>query len=515
MDGNLDSSFSDDGILLTDFNGEDDVILSMALQSDGKIVVAGYANTAGNRDFALARYNMDGALDNAFAGDGKLIVDLDAPINYAVSVLLQSDGKIVAIGNYNYFANSDIVVVRLNPDGSLDPLFDGDGISITDIGDGNRDEAFAAALQVDGKIVVAGDITITGHGADFLIARFNTDGSFDNNFSDDGKLAFNLGSTNETANAIALQTDGKILVGGLFNAPNTIDFGLIRLNQDGTPDFSFSDDAIATPDFGYGLDVIHSLSISGNRVYAVGYTQYGNLYGGVAAFQLFDKITNPLTVTIPDAYALHDGVEANTVYIGYEPASKIRLTAEPSGGKAPYSFLWSNGATTASIKVSPIVNTNYSITVTDASGNKITGNKMIKVVDVRCGNKSDKVLICQKEHGHSNRSVTICVSVWAVWAHLKNGSTLGRCQPSEETHYLTLFAYPNPARSYFNLSIKSDETVAAELTVWNVLGKVVERKTVNTNSIVQIGAAYGPGLYFAEVKTKNKKERIKLLKLPD
>jgi hypothetical protein len=92
---------------------------------------------------------------------------------------------------------------------------------------------------------------------------------------------------------------------------------------------------------------------------------------------------------------------------------------------------------------------------------------------------------------------------------------LGRCQPSEETHYLTLFAYPNPTRSYFNLSIKSDETVAAELTVWNVLGKVVERKTVNTNSTVQIGAAYRPGLYFAEVKTKNKKERIKLLKLPD
>ena len=124
------------------------------------------------------------------------------------------------------------------------------------------------------------------------------------------------------------------------------------------------------------------------------------------------------------------------------------------------------------------------------------------------------MLICQKEHGHSNRSVTICVSVWAVWSHLKNGSTLGRCQPSEETHYLTLFAYPNPTRSYFNLSIKSDETVAAELTVWNVLGKVVERKTVNTNSTVQIGAAYRPGLYFAEVKTKNKKERIKLLKLP-
>jgi hypothetical protein len=101
-----------------------------------------------------------------------------------------------------------------------------------------------------------------------------------------------------------------------------------------------------------------------------------------------------------------------------------------------------------------------------------------------------------------------------VAAHLKNGAYLGNCRPSEETDHLSLFAYPNPSRHSFNLRITSDETITAELTIWNTLGKVVERKAVSTNSTVQIGAGYCPGLYYAEVRTKNKKARTKLLKLP-
>jgi uncharacterized delta-60 repeat protein len=507
-DGSPDNTFSDDGMLLTDFNGEDDFINAVAIQPDGRIVVAGSTMLAGRRDFALARYNTDGTPDMSFSGHGKLSAGFDYYSNVAWALLIQPDGKLVVAGTVNY-GNSDFAVLRYNPDGTPDLAFDGDGMAITDIG-GNSDEAMTALLQPDGKIVVAGN-TITGGGYDFALVRYNSNGSLDNSFAGNGKLTPDLGSTYETINAVALQPGGKIIAGGLFNGVSNQDFVLARFNANGTPDSGFSADGIVISDAGYGPDAINSLAIFNNRLYGVGYTQYGNSQGAITAWLLNDPVTHPLTVTIPDAWTLPAGVQGNTVYTGYGPASDLTLTAQPSGGTAPYTYLWNNGTDSASITVSPLVSTTYSVTVTDASGSQKTAYKTVKVVDVRCGNKADKVMVCQGAQWNVFRCHSVCISAHAVAAQLQNGAYLGSCRDDDDRLIVSVF--PNPSTTSFILFIRSNSRAPAGLVVWNAYGRVVERRQVMPNSTVQIGAGYKPGIYLAEVRQGNKKVTVKLFKL--
>src|SRR5207253_2789172 len=138
--------------------GDQEAVRSVALQSDGKIVVAGYSYNGRNADFALARYNANGTLDTTFNGTGKVITDLVPGVtaygDYAQSVVVQSDGKIVVTGYSHNGSNFDIALVRYNSDGSLDTNFNGTGKVITDIN--GSDIGSSVAVLSDGKIVVAG-----------------------------------------------------------------------------------------------------------------------------------------------------------------------------------------------------------------------------------------------------------------------------------------------------------------------------------------------------------------------
>lgn len=257
-DGSQDISFDDDGILITDFGSSDDQANSIALQDDGKIVVAGAtwdANTG--FDFALARYHANGIPDSSFDADGRLSTDFNS-IDRATSVAIQSDGRIVAVGyNENY------VLARYNTDGSLDNSFDGDGRVIADI-HSSYDRANAMALQTDGKIVATGR-SENGIRNDFSVARFNTDGSFDNSFDSDGRLLVLTPSSEDHATSIAVQHDGKILVGGYtnrnINMAANMDFALARFNADGTPDNSFDGDGKLATAIGSSNDIINAVAV--------------------------------------------------------------------------------------------------------------------------------------------------------------------------------------------------------------------------------------------------------------
>jgi uncharacterized delta-60 repeat protein len=118
-------------------------------------VVAGDSNNGSNNDFALVRYNTDGSLDTSFDSDGKVTTAIGSGNDVAYSVAIQSDGKIVVAG-YSYIgSNNDFALVRYNTDGSLDTSFDSDGKVTTAIG-GSDDYAKSVAIQSDGKIVAAG-----------------------------------------------------------------------------------------------------------------------------------------------------------------------------------------------------------------------------------------------------------------------------------------------------------------------------------------------------------------------
>ena len=225
-DGSLDTSFDTDGKKTTAIGSGADVANSVVLQSDGKILVAGSSDIGSNYDFAIVRYNTDGSLDTSFDTDGKKTTAIGSGADVANSVVLQSDGKILVAGYSYNGSNDDFAIVRYNTDGSLDTSFDTDGKKTTAIGSG-ADVANSVVLQSDGKILVAGS-SFNGSDNDFAIVRYNTDGSLDSTFGTDGELTTAIGSGSDGANSVVLQSDGKIVAAGYSSNGSDNDFAVVR-----------------------------------------------------------------------------------------------------------------------------------------------------------------------------------------------------------------------------------------------------------------------------------------------
>jgi uncharacterized delta-60 repeat protein len=228
-DGSLDSSFDLDGRVTTSFGGSEAMALSVALQSDGTIILAGYTIDSGSYKVAVARYTSTGALDSTFDGDGKVITTVVDGGTFATAraVAVQSDGKIVVAGNNWNGSNYDFATVRYNSDGSLDTSFDTDGKVTTDIG-GSNDNAYGLAIQQDGKLVVVGNSSVSSV-IQAAVVRYLSDGNLDTAFSGDGKLTTTIGLADSAAMSVVLQPDHKIVVAGGTNVGGgDYDFALAR-----------------------------------------------------------------------------------------------------------------------------------------------------------------------------------------------------------------------------------------------------------------------------------------------
>jgi uncharacterized delta-60 repeat protein len=220
--GTLDTTFDTDGIVTTDFGASSDFANSVVLQSDGKIVVAGSSDKFGSYDFVVVRYNANGTLDTSFSGDGMVTTNINNVGSDVSAMALQSDGKIVVAGSSGPYPNYDFSVVRYNADGTLDTSFSGDGIVVTSYGD-NLDYVIAIALQSDGKIVAAGTSIISGS-ENVAVVLYNADGTLDTSFSGDGIVTTKVGNWDSRASAIALQSDGKIVVAGSSGISGNYDY---------------------------------------------------------------------------------------------------------------------------------------------------------------------------------------------------------------------------------------------------------------------------------------------------
>jgi uncharacterized delta-60 repeat protein len=294
-DGMLDPSFDGDGKVTTDFASRADSALSVAVQGDGKIVVAGVAfPVSGSADFALARYNPNGALDLTFGVGGKLTTDVAAGLDdVAFAVAIQADGRIVAVGYaISLLTPAEFALARYNPDGSLDPTFGVGGTVITDFASGSDDAAFAAALQQDGRIVAAGYSQSGNY--DFALARYNIDGSLDTGFDGDGKVTTDFAGAFEQAEAVAIQTDGKIVAAGFGFVPGN-DFALARYNIDGSLDTGFDGDGKVTTDFASDVDQARGVAIDGTgKIVASGIARVSGAYDFAVARYGTDGSLDPL-----------------------------------------------------------------------------------------------------------------------------------------------------------------------------------------------------------------------------
>ena len=264
--GDLDTTFSIDGKQTTNFLASSiDHAYAVAIQADGKIVAAGFVNKSTmDFDIAVARYNTDGTLDTTFSGDGRQTTDFGGMSEAAYGVAIQSDGKIVVAGyTQNSMTGSDFMVARYNSDGTLDTAFSGDGKQTTDFG--GNDVVTAMAIQGNGKIVLAGYTTGNSTSYDFAVARYNTNGALDTTFSTDGKQTTDFGNTSDHATAAAIQSNGRIVVVGYtFSTLPHYDFALARYTSTGTLDTSFSGDGKQITDFGNTPDIANAVAIQSN-----------------------------------------------------------------------------------------------------------------------------------------------------------------------------------------------------------------------------------------------------------
>ena len=216
-DGTADTTFGNGGQVSTDFVGLEDDAFSVLTQPDGKIVAVGSANNpATYYDFAAVRYLSNGTIDTTFGVAGKVSTDFgDQNFDRARSAVLQPNGSIVAAG----FAISqnggvqNFAVARYTSSGILDTTFSGDGKTQIDFGNCCQ-SANKVLLQSDGKIVTVGYANTEDSDSDFLLARLNPRGSLDASFGVGGKVRTSFGDLNGGANGAALQSDGKIVAVG-------------------------------------------------------------------------------------------------------------------------------------------------------------------------------------------------------------------------------------------------------------------------------------------------------------
>ncbi|MBA4015842.1 MAG: hypothetical protein C0483_01505 [Pirellula sp.] len=205
--GAVDTTFGGGGLAAIDVGSGDDFTAAIALQSDGKIIIAGYS-TQTTDDFSVVRLNADGSLDTSFAGTGKLIIPVSTSTDRVRSILVQNDGKIVLAGQ----TSGDIALVRLLTDGTLDPTFGSGGIVVS-AWSTSTDDVTSIRQSADGKLLGVG-WGLIGTSTKVIVARYNTDGALDSMFGVGGLLKTPLGPGLSQAYAADLQTDGKLLIAG-------------------------------------------------------------------------------------------------------------------------------------------------------------------------------------------------------------------------------------------------------------------------------------------------------------
>lgn len=280
--GRLDKKFGLNGMARIDFENGNDVAYALQLQSDGRIVVAGSAASVRDRDFGLVRLHENGVQDVSFGYNGKLLTALGDKNNQAgnetaYSLLIQSNGRIVAVGYSEVGATSLMAAVRYHRDGRLDRSF-GDGGFVTPFFGNRMDKAYTAALDSSGGILLGGS-TSDGNRTDFAIVRLNNTGRIDRYYGRQGIAIASVGGLNDTIYGLGLQPDGTVIAAGSSQAMTGMNLAVARFGELGLLDPNFGDGGrVILPGEGkYGAAYGLALQSDG-KIVAAGVSSHGDGY---------------------------------------------------------------------------------------------------------------------------------------------------------------------------------------------------------------------------------------------
>jgi uncharacterized delta-60 repeat protein len=281
--GGLDPSFGQGGVVTTSIGPSYDDAYALAVQPDGKAIAAGGSWNGSDYDLAIVRYGSNGSLDPSFGSGGKVTTPVGPKNDVAAALVLQPDGKVVAAGYSSHGYTSDFMLVRYNANGTLDSGFGSGGKAMAALGSGAEDGANALVLQPDGKLVAAGGVS-NGSRSFFALARFNANGSLDTSFGQAGKVTTEIGSSYAGAMALALQPDGKLVAAGGASNGSHSDVALARYNANGTLDPGFGSGGTVITAIGPEYDAATALALlPDGKLVVAGQSWNGSIYELVLA----------------------------------------------------------------------------------------------------------------------------------------------------------------------------------------------------------------------------------------
>jgi uncharacterized delta-60 repeat protein len=260
--GGLDRSFSKDGVAFVTFGKEFQGANAVAVASDDRIVVGGSTSNGETSRWALARLRPNGTRDRSFGGDGRVTVDLSPADEQINDLALVAGGKIVAVGSAESGLSPRIAIARFLPKGRLDRRFGRHGVKTTDVGKGG-DTAYGVAEAPDGTLVVVGHAA-NGGKADWAVLRYGPKGRLDDAFHGDGMRVLGFGQGYELAQGVAVQSNGRIVAVGRIRRGDEDQFGIVRLKPNGAYDKNFSKDGRAAVDFDDGSDTARAVALQAN-----------------------------------------------------------------------------------------------------------------------------------------------------------------------------------------------------------------------------------------------------------
>jgi uncharacterized delta-60 repeat protein len=369
-DGSVDTSFGVGGVVIHDLGGDYEGIDTVVQQDDGRLVAAGYANSAGdvsNRDMAFARFNTDGTLDRLFGINGSTIVnfhDSNGP-DWVRWLAQQADGSLIAAGTAwpsNPSSSSDAAVVRLNPDGLPDATFDVDGLATVDFYATRHDwggwfiEGAAAGLQPDGKLAVVGITTYTvwdyGNYCVPMLARLNADSSLDASFGDGGSVQYLFDYCTDVQGMVIAPNGDFFLAGGQWISGR---YPMVaHITPDGNPDLAYGVNGVSVIDVGKGNKAAHALYGSqgvvqqpDGKIVVVASTSSTEWESGDAVLVVARLVVNGESPGVLGLQALSDIAEASG-----EVAVAVLRTGGASGA-ASIDYETLGGTATSGVDFSP------------------------------------------------------------------------------------------------------------------------------------------------------------------
>jgi uncharacterized delta-60 repeat protein len=487
--GSLDTSFGTGGKVVTSINSGADKAYAVAIQTDGKIIVAGMTtNASTGKDFACLRYNTDGTLDSTFGTAGIVTIDVQTGSDDVVySTVIQSDGKILLAGYSDDGSNKNAAIVRLNSTGTLDTTFGTSGKVLTDFITGRADEIKTIKIHsLTGNIVVGGTSSVTSTNSQAVIARYTSSGLLDTTFNTTGKVllanASGSGTYYYVIEDLSVKSNGKISAIGWINQQglqwSANHYGC-RLNSNGTMDTSFSTDGLIVTNGGFNGDdksfsmILNSddsiLFSGGGYLSTLEYDYFLGLYDSAGSSAVGKALFDYGSLIKDISYGM-----------GIDSTGKIVLAG---------SNLTSVTSSTFGIAR---VNANYTVDSTFGTAGKVTTtfgtNTTNEAFDMAI-QSDDKIIAV----GYTGNDFAIA---------RYNGNTLSN---NEFDLNKQISLYPNPVKNQLNIDFQNNQINIDTYKIFDINGRIILNGNLS-NGLNQINVEnISKGMYILNAGSINKK----------